>query len=521
MADSARAAQATVLEIPVTIQGAKNVEGTDRREIFAETTKTTIVFGNGAVLKLKAKVLPGQCVFLRNELTGKEILCRVLESRQAGEAGYTDLEFTAHNPEFWEAPAERPAATVTKAEAAGPKAEVAGPKAEVAATKFEAAGPKFETVVTKPEAQESIEAAEIPVAQLAQQSEEWCVPAVDEMPGASQKIELMSAAEPAPEKPEIAAKAEAAPEADWDEAKDAELAAALSAMEAGAKAQRETFAKETTKETARETAKEIKVTAHEATSQAVARADARETDETEAERAREIEVISTRPSAIGKIRELMAGKNPIAIGIAASVLMAAVLGVAWQAKSALSTHASNPAFAGSAPVGAHAVGATAPTPAAAASAAAPGVAAMKSGAAAAADVRGASGSKAAVDTAAPADPLKRATVDTGGIDGTAPGEATHRRPNGMHAGETIPAKILSQAPPSIPPWAKDLDMDRVVTLDAVIDEKGNVVETKPLSGPRLLQAAAERAVALWIFEPALSNGKPTTTHMVLTVQFQK
>jgi len=91
----------------------------------------------------------------------------------------------------------------------------------------------------------------------------------------------------------------------------------------------------------------------------------------------------------------------------------------------------------------------------------------------------------------------------------------------MHAGETIPAKILSQAPPSIPPWAKDLDMDRVVTLDAVIDEKGNVVETKPLSGPRLLQAAAERAVALWIFEPALSNGKPTTTHMVLTVQFQK
>jgi periplasmic protein TonB len=91
----------------------------------------------------------------------------------------------------------------------------------------------------------------------------------------------------------------------------------------------------------------------------------------------------------------------------------------------------------------------------------------------------------------------------------------------MNSEETSPAKIVSQAPPAIPPWARGLDMDGVVTLDALIDEKGNVVETKPLSGPRLLQPAAERAVALWIFEPALSNGKPTATHMVLTVQFQK
>jgi len=93
--------------------------------------------------------------------------------------------------------------------------------------------------------------------------------------------------------------------------------------------------------------------------------------------------------------------------------------------------------------------------------------------------------------------------------------------NELNAEEIIQAKILSQSLPSIPPWAKGLDIDGIVQLDALIDENGNVSEVKPMSGPRLLQRAAERAVALWIFQPALSDGKPTATHIVLTVQFQR
>jgi len=98
------------LEIPVTIQASKLVEGTDRRELFTEATKTTIVFENGAVLCLKTSVLPGQCVFLRNEHSGKEILCKVLESRQGGLAHYTNLEFVDRDPKFWDVPAEQPVA---------------------------------------------------------------------------------------------------------------------------------------------------------------------------------------------------------------------------------------------------------------------------------------------------------------------------------------------------------------------------------------------------------------------------
>ncbi len=94
-------AQATMLEIPVTIQGAKPVEGTDRRELFTETTKTILVFENGAVVNLESRVSLGQCVFLRNDQSGKEILCKVLEWRPVGQSGYTDLEFTAQDSGFW------------------------------------------------------------------------------------------------------------------------------------------------------------------------------------------------------------------------------------------------------------------------------------------------------------------------------------------------------------------------------------------------------------------------------------
>ena len=73
MANTVRS-QATALEIPVTIQGSKTVQGTEQRELFTETTKTTLVFENGAVVKLNARVSPGQCVFLRNDKSEREIL---------------------------------------------------------------------------------------------------------------------------------------------------------------------------------------------------------------------------------------------------------------------------------------------------------------------------------------------------------------------------------------------------------------------------------------------------------------
>src|SRR5580692_6385982 len=131
MADSAGHDQATVLEVPVTVQGAKHVEGSEQRQIFTEPTKTTIVFGNGAVVNLTSKVAQGQCVFLRNEQTGREILCKVLEWRQVAESGYADLEFTTRDPHFWDAaPAAAASVLVPVVPAAAPVAVVAPRRTE-------------------------------------------------------------------------------------------------------------------------------------------------------------------------------------------------------------------------------------------------------------------------------------------------------------------------------------------------------------------------------------------------------
>jgi protein TonB len=100
-------------------------------------------------------------------------------------------------------------------------------------------------------------------------------------------------------------------------------------------------------------------------------------------------------------------------------------------------------------------------------------------------------------------------------------QSTRRKPAEANSGGIVPAKILSQPQPPFPSWAKGLDLDGVVTLDAVIDEKGNVTTAKPLSGPRPLQRAAEQAVGLWEFEPARSGGKPIASHMTLTVEFKR
>jgi len=99
----------------------------------------------------------------------------------------------------------------------------------------------------------------------------------------------------------------------------------------------------------------------------------------------------------------------------------------------------------------------------------------------------------------------------------APAEPRSRKP----ANEMIPAKILEQPQPALPDWAKSLDVDNVVKLDAVIDEKGNATVEKVLSGPRVLQHVAETAIQLWQFAPAQLDGKPVASHMTLTVEFQQ
>ena len=519
MADSAGRDQATVLEVPVTIQGAKHVEGSEQRQIFTETAKTTIVFGNGAVVNLSSKVTQGQCVFLRNERTGREILCKVLEWRQVAESGYVDLEFTTRDPNFWDAPVMQEPAVVT------PVIPASTPAAKPAETQEKVLGVSDPTPDAVPVAQSSAPAGEVAPAVSAETAAAADAASVER---AARLTEMM---EDPPETEEEAAQ---------NDTKDAELLAALIAKDPKRKPKREAAPAET-KESGFDAMSEDRAEQGEA--------GAHVENENDGERDGKAKLIARLRPVAHRLHRFTYGKGAIQVGIAASFLLVVLLGMAWHShrvkvrnsKQAATTAlaqakhdaaAQSPATTGKpsgeseAPAHGNNSGAT-PAQAAqkiqqqtGASAASAANANNATAYSAPSGVLSATAASAAPTVASAAPKLHvRDIAPDAELD--ASGQPKRRHTKGPNGGETIPARIVAQPPPAIPKWAKGLDTDGVVTVDALIDEKGNLRATKALSGPRVLQHEAERAVALWIFEPALTDGKPTATHMVLTVQFQR
>jgi TonB family protein len=117
-------AQPAAEEIPVTVNGARSVEGSDRREPFSENTQTVLVFATGAVIRLASPVSPGQLLFLTNEKTKKEVVCQVVKSKShSSTSGYVELEFTEASPDFWG----------VRFPLSGPAAAISNPAKQVAA----------------------------------------------------------------------------------------------------------------------------------------------------------------------------------------------------------------------------------------------------------------------------------------------------------------------------------------------------------------------------------------------------
>jgi protein TonB len=110
-ADNTGKPQPVALEVPVTVNGARTVAGSDKREPFSEATQTVLVFGSGTVIRLASMVTPGQLLFLTNDKTKKEVVCQVLKSKNySNVSGYVELEFTEAVPGFWgmRFPGDRP-----------------------------------------------------------------------------------------------------------------------------------------------------------------------------------------------------------------------------------------------------------------------------------------------------------------------------------------------------------------------------------------------------------------------------
>jgi TonB family protein len=81
------------------------------------------------------------------------------------------------------------------------------------------------------------------------------------------------------------------------------------------------------------------------------------------------------------------------------------------------------------------------------------------------------------------------------------------------------ARLVSSVQPTYPPAARQAQIQGDVVIELRIDATGNVVGMKVLSGSRALREAATTALAMWKFQPALLDGRPTASTSVVTVRF--
>ncbi len=92
---------------------------------------------------------------------------------------------------------------------------------------------------------------------------------------------------------------------------------------------------------------------------------------------------------------------------------------------------------------------------------------------------------------------------------------------GIHqvGGDVKPPREIHREEPVYPVIARTAKTEGNVVIEAVIDEQGNVVQARAVSGPGLLIAAALQAVLKWKYEPTYLDGMPVSVRMQVTVGF--
>jgi periplasmic protein TonB len=81
-------------------------------------------------------------------------------------------------------------------------------------------------------------------------------------------------------------------------------------------------------------------------------------------------------------------------------------------------------------------------------------------------------------------------------------------------------KLITKVDPVYPALARQTHMQGAVIIDAILDEQGNVVEAKIVSGPPLLIQSAMDAVRRWKYEPTYLNDQPVQAQLNVTVTFR-
>lgn len=87
------------------------------------------------------------------------------------------------------------------------------------------------------------------------------------------------------------------------------------------------------------------------------------------------------------------------------------------------------------------------------------------------------------------------------------------------SGGVLNGKAISLPKPAYPPIAKSARASGTVVVQVIVDEKGNVVSARAVSGHPLLQAASIAAARGAKFSPTKLNGKPVKVSGVITYNF--
>ena len=79
--------------------------------------------------------------------------------------------------------------------------------------------------------------------------------------------------------------------------------------------------------------------------------------------------------------------------------------------------------------------------------------------------------------------------------------------------------LISKPTPVYPPIAKAARVQGTVVLQATISKTGSIENLKVVSGPQMLQQAAQDAVRSWRYKPYLLNGEPVEVETTVNVIF--
>lgn len=102
--------------------------------------------------------------------------------------------------------------------------------------------------------------------------------------------------------------------------------------------------------------------------------------------------------------------------------------------------------------------------------------------------------------------------------GAAPAPAMPAEPH--RASVTVPGEALRKVQPTYPLSARSARQGGAVSVEIVINENGDVVSARAISGSDLLKSAAVSAAKAWKFKPSTRDGKPVKSTSMITFNFK-